>query len=118
MNGVPISTHDMPQPMSSSTVRWQVRWSMSKVNFLAIPADLPDRAISFYQNVFGWKFELVWEYDTPQGRDKYWHVITSDGVSGGLTRREYPGQPISLGIEVPTVDMCTDLVEKSGGKTV
>lgn len=91
---------------------------MSKVNFFAIPADVPDRAISFYQTVFGWKFELGWEYDTPQGRDKYWHVITGDGVNGGLTRREYPGQPISLGIEVPAVDACTDLIEKSGGKTV
>jgi predicted enzyme related to lactoylglutathione lyase len=91
---------------------------MSKVNYFAIPADVPDRAISFYQAVFGWRFEIGWEYDTPKGRDKYWHVITRDGVNGGLTRREYPGQPISLGIEVPTVDGCTDLVEKSGGKTV
>jgi predicted enzyme related to lactoylglutathione lyase len=47
-------------------------------------------------------------------------VITGDGASpginGGLTRREYPGQPISVGIEVPAVDACTTLVEKAGGK--
>jgi predicted enzyme related to lactoylglutathione lyase len=95
---------------------------MSKVNHFAIPADVPERAIGFYQAVFGWRFDLGWEYDTPQGREKYWHVITGDGqlggINGGLTRREYPGQPISVGIEVPAVDECTDLVEKSGGKTL
>jgi len=95
---------------------------MSRVNHFAIPADVPDRAITFYQTVFGWRFEVGWEYDTPQGREKYWHVTTGDGalggINGGLTRREYPGQPISIGIEVPAVDTCTDLVEKSGGKTI
>ncbi|HEY1494124.1 MAG TPA: VOC family protein [Candidatus Solibacter sp.] len=95
---------------------------MSRVKHFAIPADAPDRAIEFYRGVFGWRFEVGWEYDTPQGREKYWHVITDDGASsginGGLTRREYPGQPISIGIEVPAVDACTDLVEKCGGKTV
>jgi len=91
-----------------------------EVKHFAIPADVPDRAINFYHEVFGWQFEVGWEYDTPQGREKYWHVITGDGAStginGGLTRREYPGQPISVGIEVPAVDSCTGLVEKCGGK--
>jgi predicted enzyme related to lactoylglutathione lyase len=49
-------------------------------------------------------------------------VTTGDGapasINGGLTRREYPGQPISVGIEVPAVDACTDLVGKCGGKTL
>jgi predicted enzyme related to lactoylglutathione lyase len=93
---------------------------MPRVSHFDIPADVPDRAIDFYRSVFGWRFEPGWEYDTPQGREKYWRVITGDGVSsgidGGLTRREYPGQPISVGIEVPEVDACTTLVEKSGGK--
>jgi predicted enzyme related to lactoylglutathione lyase len=95
---------------------------MPGVNHFAIPADVPERAITFYQSVFGWRFELGWEYDTPQGREKYWHITTGDaavsGIGGGLTRREYPGQPISIGIEVLAVDNCTDLVEKSGGKTI
>ena len=95
---------------------------MSTVKHFAIPADVPERAIAFYQEVFGWQFEPGWEYDTPQGREKYWHVITGDsasaGINGGLNRREYPGQPISIGIEVPAVEACTDLVEKSGGKTL
>src|ERR1035438_3891961 len=95
---------------------------MSRVNYFAIPADVPARAIDFYHEVFGWQFEMGWECDTPQGREKYWRVSTGDsastGVTGGLTRREYPRQPISIGIEVPAVDACTDLVDKCGGKTL
>jgi hypothetical protein len=68
---------------------------MPRVNHFVIPADVTDRAINFYQEVFGWQFEVGWEYDTSQGREKYWRVITGDGASaginGGLTRREYPG---------------------------
>jgi hypothetical protein len=83
---------------------------MPRVNYFAVPADVPERAINFYQEVFGWQFEIGWEYETPQGREKYWHVTTDDGssagINGGLTRREYPGQSISVGIEVPAVDVC------------
>jgi predicted enzyme related to lactoylglutathione lyase len=93
---------------------------MPRVSHFAIPADAPERAIGFYHEVFGWRFDVGWEYDTPQGREKYWHVRTGDGdsarIDGGMTRREYPGQPISVGIEVPAVDACLELVEKNGGK--
>jgi len=95
---------------------------MPRVDHFDIPADVPDRAINFYREVFGWQFEVGWEYETPRGREKYWRVITGDGssagINGGLTRREYPGQPISVGIEVPEVAVCTDLVEKRGGKVL
>jgi uncharacterized protein len=95
---------------------------MPRVNHFTIPADVPERAIDFYRQVFGWRFEVGWEYETPQGREKYWHANTADGdaggINGGLTRREYPGQPISVGIEVPAVDPYLDLVEKSGGKVI
>lgn len=100
----------------------QYHGCMPRVSHFTIPADVPDRAIRFYEQVFGWRFETGWEYDTPQGREKYWHVFTGDaastGIDGGLTRREYPGQPISVGIEVPAVEACTSLVEQSGGKTL
>ena len=95
---------------------------MPRVNHFDIPADVPDRAIEFYQNVFGWQFELGWEYDTPRGREKYWRVISDDsasaGINGGLTRREYPGQPIGVGVEVPAVDASAALIEKYGGKVL
>jgi predicted enzyme related to lactoylglutathione lyase len=95
---------------------------MPRLNHFAIPADAPARAIEFYEQVFGWRFEVAWEYDTPQGREKYWRVLTGDGspagIDGGLTRREYPGQPIGVGVEVPSVDACLDAVERCGGKVV
>jgi hypothetical protein len=95
---------------------------MPRINHFDIPVDVPDRAIKFYEGVFGWRFAIGWEYDTPNGREKYWRAISDDGVSpginGGLTRREYPGQPISVGIEVPSVNACTEMVEKLGGKTL
>jgi predicted enzyme related to lactoylglutathione lyase len=93
---------------------------MPRVNHFAIPADAPERAIHFYQQVFDWKFEVGWEYDTPQGREKYWHILTGDGdgINGGLTRREYPGQPISVAIDVSSVEHYIQAVQNAGGKII
>jgi len=78
--------------------------------------------LEFYHRVFQWEFELGWEYDTPNGRERYWHVVTGAdyevGINGGLTRREFPGQPIGLGILVPSIDEYTIRVEKHGGKVI
>jgi predicted enzyme related to lactoylglutathione lyase len=89
---------------------------MPRVNHFAIPADVPERAISFYERVFDWQFKIGWEYDTPHGQEKYWYVISggdgSAGIDGGLTRREYRGQPISVGIEVSEVEACDGTARK------
>jgi predicted enzyme related to lactoylglutathione lyase len=119
-----IKAQHIPIDTRSKAAVWPSAWmaggpALDNV-FIEPPSDA-DRAINFYQQVFGWRFDLGWEYDTPQGREKYWHVITgaaSPGINGGLTRREYPGQPISVAIEVPAVDACTDLVNQCGGTTV
>jgi uncharacterized protein len=91
-----------------------------KVNYFAIPADDPERAIAFYQSVFGWTFEVQWEYETPHGREKNWKILNEGedgpGIGGGLTRREYSGQPIGIGIEVRAVDEYISTVEQHGGK--
>ena len=59
---------------------------MSRVVHFEIPADDPERAINFYEKVFGWRFEK-WE-----GPIEYWLVKTGPedqpGIDGGLTRRE------------------------------
>ena len=95
---------------------------MPRVNHFGIPADDPQRALKFYHQVFGWEFQLGWEYDTPGGREQYWNVVTGSGdesgINGGLTRREFPGQPIGVGIQVPSVDEYTSRVEKHGGKVI
>jgi predicted enzyme related to lactoylglutathione lyase len=68
----------------------------------------------------GWNFELGWEYDTPKGRESYWHIKTEhrdeSGINGGLTRREYLDQPIGIGVEVTGIDEMLARIEQCGGK--
>jgi uncharacterized protein len=93
---------------------------MPRVNYFAVPADDPERAMRFYRQVFGWNFELGWQYDTPKGRESYWHIKTEHrdeaGINGGLTRREYPGQPIGIGVEVTGMEEILGRIEMLGGK--
>lgn len=95
---------------------------MPRVNTFSIPADDPERAVSFYREVFGWKFEVGWEYDTPNGRERFWTIATGatgePGIDGGLTRREFPGQPIGVGIEVVSVDATLARVTEHGGTVI
>ena len=57
---------------------------MSRVAHFEIHVDDPARAISFYENVFGWQFS---KWDGPQD---YWLIKTGEaderGIDGGLMR--------------------------------
>ena len=92
---------------------------MPRVSSFMIPADDPERAAKFYREVFAWQ---VLRDDTPQGQGRVWHVLTESGqepgINGVLSRRELPGQPIGIGIQVPSVDDFTALVEQHGGKVL
>ena len=60
----------------------------NRVTHFDVYADDVDRAIAFYQNVFGWSIEKV------EGMD-YWLITTGDGepgINGGLSKRESPTQ--------------------------
>ena len=89
---------------------------MPRVIHFEIHADNPQRAILFYAEVFGWKF-TKW-----QGQMDYWVIQTMPsnrpGINGGLTKREFPGQPINVGIAVPSVGDYLARIEARGGKTV
>ena len=50
---------------------------MPRVVHFEIHADDPERAISFYQSVFGWQFQK-WE-----GPLEYWMIITGPGINEG-----------------------------------
>ena len=58
---------------------------MSRVAHFEIHAEDPARAITFYENVFGWSFSK-WE-----GPQDYWLIKTGEaderGIDGGLMRR-------------------------------
>jgi len=60
----------------------------NRVVHFDVYADDVERAIAFYQNVFGWSIEKV------AGMD-YWLITTGagePGIDGGLSKRERPTQ--------------------------
>ncbi|HEX6104355.1 MAG TPA: VOC family protein [Gemmatimonadales bacterium] len=82
-----------------------------------IPADDPQRAIRFYEQVFGWRFQ-AWDGPMP-----YWLVQTGGdgpgpGIDGGLHARAHPGQGPVNTIDVPSCDDYLDRIGRAGGKTV
>jgi predicted enzyme related to lactoylglutathione lyase len=89
---------------------------MSRIVHFEFGADDPQRAMEFYQNTFGWKF------DKWQGDQDYWLITTgakqTPGIDGGMSRKmaEFPGTTNTVG--VASVDDCSDKILKSGGTRV
>jgi uncharacterized protein len=79
-----------------------------------IPADNPERAIAFYQSVFGWTIKK-WDGPTP-----YWLITTGPdeepGINGGILPREHPNQPCVNTIGVTNLDEMLALVSAKGGQ--
>jgi predicted enzyme related to lactoylglutathione lyase len=94
--------------------------NMSRIIHFEIHADNPERAVAFYQTVFGWQFKK-WA-----GPMEYWLIVTGPegvpGINGGLLRRHGPapteGLPV-IGyvctIQVTNVDQSTAAVTAAGG---
>ena len=86
---------------------------MSRVTHFEIPADDPERAIKFYETVFGWTIEK-WD-----GPIEYWMVMTGPedqpGIDGGLARREDPATGVENMIDVKNLDQSIVDVEANGG---
>jgi len=82
-----------------------------------IPAENIERAIAFYETVFGWKFRK-WE----GGGIPYWLIVTGPdgepGINGGLMPRRDPAQPCVNTVGVANLDETLRLAEKSGGQCV
>ena len=89
---------------------------MSRPIHFEIPADQPERAIAFYEKVFGWKVSK-WEGPMP-----YWLVSTGDksqpGIDGGILARQHPGQGVVNTIGVMDLDASIAAVESAGGKII
>jgi predicted enzyme related to lactoylglutathione lyase len=80
-----------------------------------IPADDPERAVKFYEQVFGWKFK---KWDGPQ---EYWLVTTGEsphGINGGLMRRTPPFSGTINIVDVSSADEAIEKIEGHGGKTI
>jgi len=91
---------------------------MSRVVHFEISAEKPERAVNFYERVFGWKI-VKWE-----GPVEYWLIETGEkdkpGIDGGLSRRTEaePGPCTVNTIDVPSVDEFAEKVKKNGGTIV
>ncbi len=57
---------------------------MNTISYFEIHVDDIPRAVQFYTNVFGWRFERD---DTIP--EEYWRIF-SDGIMGGLLKRHAP----------------------------
>ena len=89
---------------------------MNRPVHFEIPAENPERAIAFYQTVFGWTFQK-WDGPMP-----YWLVSTGPtdqpGINGGLMPRRDPAQPCVNTMDVANVDASLATVTESGGQCV
>ena len=88
---------------------------MSRVVHFEFYAEDPQRAVEFYQSVFGWKIEK-WP-----GPMEYWLITTGEegeaGIDGAIGRRE-SDLKTNVVVDVASVDEVTEKVLSSGGKVV
>ena len=87
---------------------------MSRVVHFEVPADNPERAIKFYESVFGWRIEK-WD-----GPIEYWLIMTGPedqpGIDGGLAPREDLATGIENFIDVKDLDTSLEAVTDQGGE--
>jgi predicted enzyme related to lactoylglutathione lyase len=89
---------------------------MPRVVHFEISADEPERAVKFYTEVFGWKFNK-WDGPMP-----YWLVDTGPseepGINGGLFVRRGPMTGHVNTVGVPSVDEFVEKIKAAGGECV
>jgi len=89
---------------------------MPRVVHFEIAANDPDKAATFYQEVFGWKI-TKWE-----GPQEYWLVETGNeqepGINGGLLRPNEIFSGTVITIDVPDIDVFIEKVKQHGGEIV
>ena len=85
---------------------------MNRPIHFEIPAEKPERAIKFYEQVFGGEFER-WN-----GPMEYWNISTGDsqpGINGGLMTRRDPAQACVNTMDVDSLDETIKVIEGAGG---
>ncbi len=89
---------------------------MSTIVHFDVPADDPERAKKFYATLFGWKFDLVPEF-------QYNLISTTNldgtpGVGGGLGKRMDSSQRMMNYFGVKSIDAAMKQVKNLGGKLI
>ena len=81
-----------------------------------LAVDNPERAMKFYREIFGWKFE---KWDGPM---EYWMITTGDekepGINGGFSKRGESNMPNMNTIGVTSVDKFSKMIQDEGGKVM
>lgn len=89
----------------------------NRVYYFEMPVDNFDRAIKFYETVFGWK---VTKTDRPSG--PYYSVKTGNddkpGINGSFFKKEEGWSTVSNVINVEDIDACIKNLEELGGEIV
>lgn len=91
---------------------------MATVVHFNVHADQIDRAKSFYEQAFGWKFTAL-----PEPMNYYLIETTGangqKGIGGGLTKRETPHMPGFLNFfGVKSIDEMINKIKELGGSVV
>ena len=89
---------------------------MPRVIHFEISAEKPERAATFYGEVFGWNVRR-WE-----GPQEYWLVNTGGdeevGINGGILLRHLPKQGTMNVIDVSSIETFLEKVKRHGGKII
>jgi predicted enzyme related to lactoylglutathione lyase len=103
---------------------------MNRIIHFEIHAGNPERAVKFYQDVFGWEInEWVMPGVQMKEEDRYWLVTTGpkteSGINGGIVSRRGPAPVDGQGINafvctigVANLDDSVGKVMKSGGSVL
>ena len=88
---------------------------MERVIHFEIPSDNPEKAMTFYGNVFGWSFNQM-------GQNEYWLIKTgeeqSNGINGGVMKKRDPNQPVVNTVKVNDISSTISKIEANAGTIV
>jgi hypothetical protein len=89
---------------------------MPRVIHFEISADNPERAVKFFQDVFGWQI-MKWN-----GPMDYWMITTGPddkpGINGAIMPKMGPAGGTVNTVDVPDVEAYMAKVERAGGKVI
>lgn len=95
---------------------------MNSVVHFEIPADDLRRAETFYSSTFGWKVNLMPEFNyamvTTTEVDAQSMPKKPGAINGGMLKRQNPVEKIVITINVENIDEALVKIEANGGKTV
>ena len=89
---------------------------MNRIIHFDLPADVPERAVRFYESAFGWKGQR-WE-----GSMEYWLMTTGPdgepGINGGIGKKQGPSDRTMNTIGVASLEAALAKVVAAGGKVL